>query len=244
MKLLIEYLNKIGSEFEISTSTDVVYFSDNFNQIKSSKCVATDMYCYADKYYHKVQEILNIDDVIYTICEYKDVTRYAKEIMKSKIDCLTKLPNRAQIEKSLSKITDECVIVMSDIDDFKKINDIYGHQAGDEVIRLLGDLIRNSLSSDDFAGRYGGEEFLIIFDTVDVNEVKKKMDEFNKFLNKFTKELNISISIGIHKFDPKVENIASAIKKADKALYHVKHTGKNASMIYEDMINEKQFYNK
>lgn len=238
MKLLIEHFKKVGSEFEISTSTGVVCFSDNFSEIKSSKCVATDMYYYGDKYYHKIQEVLNVDEVIYTICEYKDVTRYAHEIMKSKIDCLTKLPNRAQIEKSLSKITDECVIVMSDIDDFKKINDAYGHQTGDEVIRLLGDLIRNSLSSDDFAGRYGGEEFLIIFDTTDVKEVKRKMDEFNEFLNKYTKGLSISVSTGIHKFDPKVENIKSAVKKADRALYQVKHTGKNASMIYEDMIKE------
>lgn len=239
MKLLMEYFKKNGSEYEISTSTGVVCFSDNFNEIKNSKCVSINMHYYGDKYYYKMLEKLNVDEVIYTICEYKDVTKYAKEIMTSKIDCLTKLPNRTQIEKSLSAINNECVIVMSDIDDFKNINDIYGHQTGDEVIRLLGNLIRNSLGDDDFAGRYGGEEFLIIFDTSDVNKVKNKMDEFNELLNKITKELKISVSIGIHKFDPKVESISSAIKKADKALYHVKHTGKNASMIYEDIINKK-----
>lgn len=237
MDLLREYLDSIESEYQIISSNKVVYSSKNFKQLEKCNIINNGIYGYNDKFYEKKDRIITLDKVEYTIVAYYDVSKYAKEIIKSKTDCLTKLPNRSQIEKNLTKINNECVIVMSDIDDFKKVNDMYGHQVGDSVIRLMGDLIRNLIGENDFAGRYGGEEFLMIFDTTDVNEVKRKMDEFNLFLNQYTKSLNISTSIGIYKFNPKVEKIASAIRKADEALYFVKHNGKNASIIYDEIKN-------
>ena len=235
MDVLLEHLKKLDCEYQIATSNGVVCSSANFEDIKKSKLVAINMYSYNDKYYDKINQIFEVGGIVYAVSMYINVTKYAKEIMKSKLDCLTKLPNRGQLQEYLNQINKECVIVMCDIDDFKKVNDTYGHQVGDDAIKLLGDLIRRFIGENDFAGRYGGEEFLIIFDSSNVSEVKEKMDEFNSILTRCTKLIKLSASIGIHKYDPLCENVEDAIKKADEALYYVKHNGKNNTMIYEVM---------
>ena len=235
MDVLIEHFKNIDCEYQIATSNGVVCSSANFEEIKKSKLVAINMYSYNDKYYDKTNQIFEVDGIVYAVSVYINVTKYAKEIMKSKLDCLTKLPNRQQLQEYLNQINKECVVVMCDIDDFKKVNDIYGHQTGDDAIRLVGDLIRNIIGENDFAGRYGGEEFLIVFDTDDEIGVKQKMDSFNAFLNRYTSVLKLSSSIGIHKYVPGMEEVFDVVGKADKALYYVKQNGKNASMLYKDM---------
>lgn len=235
MELLMKYLKSKGSEFKITTSTGVVCSSENYDELERAKSVATAMFNCGEKYYHKETEMFESNGIMYTVDEYKNVTRYANEIIKAKTDNLTKLPNREQIQEYLSKIKKECVVVMCDIDDFKKVNDMYGHQIGDNAIKLLGELIKKNIGENDFAGRYGGEEFLIVFNTSDVEYVKERMDIFNLVLNQYTSFLQLSLSIGIYKYEPGVEQIDEAIKKADEALYFVKRNGKNASMIYKNM---------
>ena len=240
MDILMCYLNSINSEYRISSQDGEVYESNNYKSFNCCEPVSNNVYNINGKYYEKNTKIFESNGTMYTVIVYNDVTKFAKEIMNSKIDCLTKLPNRAQIEKYLSKIDKECVVVMSDIDDFKKVNDIYGHQIGDSVISLTGDFIRNSIGKQNFAGRYGGEEFLFIFNTIDQNEVKDQMDAFNHLLSKYTKPINVSISTGIYKYDPKLEKIENAVRKADEALYYVKHNGKNNSMIYDNIKDLKK----
>ena len=241
MKLWVQFFEKFGWEYKITTSTGIVCCSTKYDVIDKSEVVLSDIHSFDGKYYDKKETSLEEDSVTYEVYIYEDVTKYADEILKSKIDHLTQLPNRTYLENYLSSVTEECVIVMSDIDNFKKINDIYGHQSGDSVIRLIGDLIRCMIDRDAFAGRYGGEEFLIVFNTSDQKSVKNTMDQFNKFLEKYTKDLKISVSTGIYKYDPKThEPISDAIKKADQALYYVKQHGKRASMIYDDMISIKK----
>lgn len=235
MDLLIEYFNKIGSEVEITEFGKIVYSSANYEKVNSSKLISNNIYSCESKFFQK--KITSLGN--YMITSYDDVTRFANEIIISKTDCLTKLPNRTQIEKYVSKINEPCVVVMSDIDNFKRINDEYGHQVGDEVIKLIGDLIRSIIGKDVFVGRYGGEEFLFVFETIDINFVKKKMDEFNAFLNRYTGNMKVSVSTGIYSFDPNLERVDSAIRKADEALYFVKHNGKNASIVYDDIKKYK-----
>ncbi|MBO5096204.1 MAG: GGDEF domain-containing protein [Bacilli bacterium] len=235
MEILIGYLNSINSEYQISTSDDEFYESSDYKKFNNLEPISNNIYCFNEKYYEKNTKIFELNGIMYTIDIFNDITKYAKEIMNSKIDCLTKLPNRAQIEKYLAKIDSECIVVMSDIDNFKKVNDIYGHQVGDSVISLTGDFIRNSIGKENFAGRYGGEEFLFVFNNTDQDYVKNKMNDFNKLLNKYTKPINVSVSTGIYKYDPKIEKIENAVRKADEALYYVKHNGKNNSMIYDDI---------
>ena len=235
MEILIGYFNSINSEYQILTSDDESYESSNYKVFNNLEPISNNIYFFNEKYYEKNTKMFELNGIMYTVNIYNDITKYAKEIMNSKIDCLTKLPNRAQIEKYLAKIDSECIVVMSDIDNFKKVNDIYGHQVGDSVISLTGDFIRNSIGKENFAGRYGGEEFLFVFNNTDQDYVKNKMNDFNKLLNKYTKPINVSVSTGIYKYDPKIEKIENAVRKADEALYYVKHNGKNNSMIYDDI---------
>jgi len=240
MEVLIEHFKNLDCEYQIATSNGVVCSSANFEEIKKSKLVAINMYSYNDNYYDKTNQIFEVNGIVYAVSAYINVTKYAKEIMKSKLDCLTRLPNRQQLQEYLNQIDKECIVVMCDIDDFKKVNDTYGHQVGDDAIKLLGDLIRKYIGENDFAGRYGGEEFLIIFDSSNVSEIKEKMDNFNSVLTHCTRLIKLSASIGIHKYDPSCENVNEAIKKADEALYYVKHNGKNNTMIYENMKNNER----
>jgi len=234
MDILIEYL-KNTCEYKVMCNEEIIACSPNYVLLEESDLLCSNVYNFEDKFYEKSEITFKIDECCYNIFKYVDVTKYVKEVKKSKIDCLTKLPNRMQIEKYLKDYDKECIIVMSDIDDFKKVNDIYGHQQGDSAIKIIGDLIRNSISENDFAGRYGGEEFLIVFNTNDVDLVKSKMEKMKECLIKYTKPLNITISTGIYKFNPDNDRIKDAIRKADETLYYVKKNGKNAVKLYDEI---------
>lgn len=144
---------------------------------------------------------------------------YAKDIFQIFLDKEFSLASR--------KRNDLCLIML-DIDDFKKINDSFGHQIGDEVLEKLGKTINSNIRQMDFACRYGGEEFAIIMPNSNKNDaiklakrLRKKVEELN-FSN-----FNITISLGISILTQKVKNSSDLIKTADKALYSAKKRGKN-----------------
>lgn len=241
MNLLAEYLKNVGSEYKIVSSSGTVCISEKYDDILKCKKESSNVCHYNDDFYEMSHRQIQKDDETYDISVFSNVTKYVVELMKSKIDCLSKLPNREQLQKYLSSLKSESVLVMCDIDDFKKVNDTYGHQMGDSVIKLLGRLIKNITNKkEDFSGRYGGEEFLIIFNTNDVSKVKEKMDELSLNLKEYTNQLGITISSGVYCFDPNCETVSIAVKKADEALYYVKQHGKNACMAYDD-IKEKTY---
>ena len=103
---------------------------------------------------------------------------------------------------------------------------------------MLGTIIKENIRKNDFAGRYGGEEFLIIFDTNNVEIVKKRIDKINKIFNLKSKNLNLSFSSGISIYD-KNKTSSKTIKEIDIALYYVKRNGKNNSVIYSKELEEK-----
>ena len=154
-----------------------------------------------------------------------------------KKDKITGLATRDDLEDYVSKLRKSSIFVLCDIDDFKKVNDNYGHPVGDQVLNMLGNIIKENIREKDFAGRYGGEEFLIIFDTDNVEIVKKRIDKMNKEFNLRGKNLNLSFSAGISFY---VENktITETIKEADIALYYVKRNGKNGSIVYSKELDE------
>ena len=154
------------------------------------------------------------------------------------IDPLTKVLSRRSLEFILSsqfhiaKISKRPLsIAMVDIDDFKRINDQYGHQIGDAVLRKVAGFIQDNLRKSDFIFRYGGEEFLIIFpfttkkDAVFVMErILKKLSNLKLKYGDF--EGNITISAGIASIDD-ASDMYTLVSKADKALYRAKRSGKN-----------------
>ncbi|PLA73633.1 hypothetical protein CYQ88_10240 [Hydrogenovibrio sp. SC-1] len=127
-------------------------------------------------------------------------------------------------------------LMMIDIDDFKHINDIHGHQAGDEVLSMIGRLLKNALRVTDYAFRYGGEEFLILLPETNLENAQKAavkmLDKVRKMIVSIRngRQLKVTISIGIAEFDghPDYER---TIALADEKLYQTKHNGKDGVTI-------------
>lgn len=151
----------------------------------------------------------------------------------SKKDALTGLYNRMSLTQYIENIEntdyDSIIVAMIDIDDFKKINDTYGHIAGDKCINCVG---KNISDINKMGYRYGGEEFLIIFENQPFDIVCKMMEKFRKCIEE-TKISNIElrVSIGISNIYNS-HNIEKIIDEADNRLYKAKNTGKN-KVVYE-----------
>lgn len=154
-------------------------------------------------------------------------------------DSLTGLPNRRYFRKRLNESIDRlnieniafCVIML-DIDDFKLINDQYGHEVGDEVICQFANRIKNLVNPNGIAARLGGDEFIILLHKVDSEEkIKHFIEEIQKriceIININDLQIRISTSIGATICTSKYENEAYFLKRADIALYQVKEKGKN-----------------
>jgi diguanylate cyclase (GGDEF)-like protein len=117
---------------------------------------------------------------------------------------------------------------MLDIDNFKKINDTYGHKFGDEVLMKVSNAIESSLRKTDFVGRYGGEEFLVIFTQTDIKGALNTAERIRKSVEDLTwseKDIKVTISGGV--FQRTDEDHSETIAAADSLLYEAKANGKN-----------------
>lgn len=124
-------------------------------------------------------------------------------------------------------------VCMLDIDHFKKVNDTYGHQIGDDVIREIAFVCKNSLRDQDILGRYGGEEFVAVLPNTGFDNVSKIMERIRKTIEGLKipgMDEGITISIGIS-ISNSSNSIESIINKADSALYEAKQTGRNRIVI-------------
>lgn len=120
-------------------------------------------------------------------------------------------------------------IIMLDIDNFKQVNDTFGHRAGDEVILSVAHAIMASLRKTDVAGRYGGEEFLVLLPETDLKAahiVAEKIRNTVALLQFETKDLAVTISAGVAEAE-KGESFEALINRADAKLYTAKRNGKN-----------------
>ncbi len=132
-------------------------------------------------------------------------------------------------------------IIMIDIDFFKKINDRYGHQTGDKVLKDLVSLIKNDLRDSDIICRYGGEEFIILLPASDEKAAYDIVERIRKNVeaNLKTGESNSRITISTGCADRQgtdIHTIDSLISMADKALYHAKRSGRNRSVRYSKLL--------
>ncbi|WP_024791037.1 diguanylate cyclase [Lebetimonas sp. JS085] len=160
---------------------------------------------------------------------------------KAYIDVLTGAFNRRFLEekehelflkyKTLKK---QVSVLMFDIDDFKKVNDTYGHDVGDMVLSEIGEIVRGILRKDDIFIRYGGEEFVIILEDVKLKEAIKIAEKLRKAIEEEKikindeKEISVSVSIGISELNYETDNnLFDTIKRADEKLYIAKRNGKN-----------------
>jgi len=186
--------------------------------------------------------------IIY-IGKYRMKRKHSLDMEKiAKTDPLTKLPNRRavleQINYELARFkrnSNPFTIVISDIDDFKHINDTYGHDAGDKVLVSISNLIFKTIRRQDICARWGGEEFLFLLPETDSQgaeifseKIRKKVEK-NVIIHKKS-NVSITMTFGICTFTKSL-SIDECIRRADKALYGGKHSGKNCSTIYDKKIH-------
>ncbi len=164
--------------------------------------------------------------------------RIKEQQAKSMQDALTKLSNRAAFDDYFAKTMVrfhhdefELAVAVLDLDDFKRINDTYGHTAGDKTLQVIANTLTKKIGDDAFIGRYGGEEFVLIFSNFNKTQVLEKLDKLRqqvarlpfKFKNN---KVTITTSIGVCHVK-KNDNIHIAFERADTALYQAKAKGKN-----------------
>jgi len=169
-----------------------------------------------------------------------EINEFEKEV---NLDPLTKLYNRKALQEEINEINFHIehekglkyFAIMSDIDDFKKINDTYGHIAGDKIIILVSKIIKSAMQQNAKIFRYGGEEFLILIKSGKIEDVISKCGAIIKTIrnNKIKykgRNIKVTLSIGVSQLNSN-ENIEDAIERADMALYEAKKSGKDKMVI-------------
>ena len=154
-------------------------------------------------------------------------------------DGLTQLLNRSEITRIIREAVknknEKLCLVMLDIDNFKSVNDTYGHKEGDNVIIALSDILRNvsEKSENIFSGRWGGEEFMLLFKGFDLDKTADIAENIRKKFaeTKFKKSENKTISVGVIEIKDD-ETADTACIRVDSALYDAKKSGKNKIVIF------------
>jgi diguanylate cyclase (GGDEF)-like protein len=159
-------------------------------------------------------------------------------------DSLTGLYNHARIEEFLDleirrkrRTEGKVAFVMLDIDYFKKVNDDFGHLAGDEALRGIARILEDSVRGGDIAGRYGGEEFSVILDARDDEEVRTFCERIRKSVEEsaFVSEdelVRVTVSLGWVRMVAEGYGPYEFVRNADRALYHAKEAGRNRVVGY------------
>ncbi|MFO8742060.1 diguanylate cyclase [Legionella pneumophila serogroup 1] len=160
-------------------------------------------------------------------------------------DPLTGLYNRRYLEDFLFKQLHQAertkasfAILMLDLDHFKKINDTFGHDAGDLVLKELGQILNSDIRLGDIAARYGGEEFVLLLYDIDAQAAKMKAENLRSAISNLQVKYGaqpvgqITASIGISVYPDDAKSPAEVIEAADKALYQAKNKGRNKVILF------------
>ena len=157
-------------------------------------------------------------------------------------DALTGIYNRLGFDEQVEQYMRQnpqkhCVVAMLDIDDFKLVNDVYGHAAGDGALQKLAESMKQYFSKDVILGRNGGDEFSIFMPDCTVVEVKPFLKKFTEETRKFYckgEERAFTISLGFAEYPVLADDRSQLMRCADMALYEVKMRGKNGCMAYRE----------
>lgn len=184
------------------------------------------------------------DDIAALQRDLDDVRR------ESMLDPLTKIANRKSFDEGLAGAIDDAKrtraplsLVLVDIDYFKKFNDTYGHQTGDQVLRLVAMTLKSNIKGRDLAARYGGEEFVAVLPSTDLDgaviaaENVRKAIQAKELLKRSTNEKlgRITASFGVAMFRAD-DNASSLIERADRCLYAAKRAGRNRVVAEIDLV--------
>ncbi|HSW70741.1 MAG TPA: sensor domain-containing diguanylate cyclase, partial [Gammaproteobacteria bacterium] len=166
-------------------------------------------------------------------------------------DPLTNLYNRRYLEDFLSRqlflaAREETplAVLMMDLDHFKRINDVHGHEAGDLVLKEFSRLLLTFVRRSDLATRYGGEEFVVIFYNSDKAGGMKRAEEIrdavsHSNLKYGNQDIHLTVSIGVSSFPENAKDEKELLDRADKALYAAKKNGRNKVVHYDDIFEKE-----
>ena len=203
---------------------DIPAITDKFNEIQS----------------HMTDEVKKANNIIAKLSSQVETLE-----RDSNLDSLTKVFNRRALSTYLSNICTkkgfpyELHLIMLDIDDFKVINDTYGHVAGDKILIFIANILKKTLRDGDKIFRYGGEEFVLILNRIDAIHCHKILNRILELVNKNNllykgTSIKVTISIGATVFVEE-DSPDSLLSRADKALYRAKEEGKNT--IRTELVN-------
>ena len=182
-----------------------------------------------------------------------ELTRLQEEIKKiAYSDSLTGLHNRLSITNQISsyiknsKKHDECAVIFLDLDDFKNVNDIFGHEKGDKLLKSVAEIFKKISSKDEriITSRIGGDEFITLFKNIKSEDeihqfCREILSKLNNMFNINNKEINISASIGVSFFPKSGVDVNTLFKNADMAMYDSKAKGKNQYSFFGDEMGRK-----
>ena len=180
-----------------------------------------------------ITSLMFVENMGRLLIETKDEVSAIKAV--ADLDFLTQIPNRrvmsVLIEAYLGQDREagSCfALILLDIDHFKKVNDTYGHDIGDQVLISSAEIIKQNLRAQDVCGRWGGEEFIVVLGKVDLAEAAKLAERlriaFEKFEHPKVGEVTISLGVTLSCSDDTRESL---LQRADKALYQAKAQGRN-----------------
>lgn len=167
---------------------------------------------------------------------------YSRTKYLSMTDELTKLPNRRNFDTDFNKeflraqrYKNPLTLVLFDIDFFKKVNDTYGHQCGDYVLKEISKAALQTFRKTDTVYRIGGEEFCVILTETNAEQAIIPLERFRKTVETLNliynnKEVHITVSIGACEYCEEIKDTEDFISKTDKALYEAKNTGRNRTV--------------
>ena len=174
-----------------------------------------------------------------------ELQRLNEKILRdAEIDFLTQLSNRRHIDKAFEQLTppegraESLGVLLIDVDFFKRINDTYGHPKGDFVLKAIADKIKSVIRGNDIAGRFGGDEFIVLMPQADISIVNHIAEQLTNSVRKDEQlaELKVTLSIGGtgQKISHENYDVQLLLKQADDALYKAKEGGRNRVVTHEE----------
>lgn len=248
IQMSVEKKDSIGFDTSINSKNGIQYFNIEvtpmFNKNKYIGSIV--LFRNTTKYIENLQMIkeyqLLLENNLEKVTMDKQELLIRSAIMEnmSKIDALTDMYNHRTFQEYLdtiirqvSRVGGTLQLAILDIDDFKKINDTFGHSVGDIILKRIASRIKIMVTAEDITARYGGEEFAVILTNKTMMQSLTLLDSIRKAIqdeSHIELNRNVTVSIGVHEYykgEPKEE----VFNKADQALYEAKHSGKNRIVV-------------
>jgi diguanylate cyclase (GGDEF)-like protein len=238
-------------------------YSDNYHVFKGYRAGAVDFLAkpvmpevLTEKalFFIKIyKQQLRLHQTIHELKRTKDMVLEQNRILQelASQDMLTGLYNRRQLTKILRQEAEECrrhggdlSVVILDLDYFKKVNDTYGHDFGDYVIKEFAARILSCIRDSDYAFRFGGEEFIVLLPKTDVHGATATAESIrrscaDKLFQHLPHTISMTVSIGVSAYKNDLpDDCREMIQQADIALYHAKNNGRNKVSVYDPSLHE------